>query len=41
VVSEKIFSEIDQPETRIVYGSHVCTWIGSFGQAVSEEEIKM
>ena len=22
------FLEIDQPETRIAYGSHVCKWIG-------------
>jgi hypothetical protein len=21
------FSEIDQPETRIAYGGHVCKWI--------------
>jgi hypothetical protein len=23
------FLEIDQPETRIAYGSHVCKWIGT------------
>ena len=23
------FLEIDQPETRIAYGSHVCQWIGT------------
>jgi hypothetical protein len=26
---QRRFLEIDQPETRIVYGSHVCQWIGT------------
>jgi hypothetical protein len=26
---EDFFLEIDQPETRIAYGSHVCLWIGT------------
>ena len=27
--SEDYFLEIDQPETRIAYGGHVCSWIGT------------
>jgi hypothetical protein len=33
------FLEIDQSETRIACGGHVCISFGSFGKAVLEEKI--
>jgi hypothetical protein len=29
IAHRKIFLEIDQSETRIACGGHVCTWIGT------------